>query len=268
MNDVRFNELFGLDGKVAVVTDSGALSSVDIAPLLADAGATVVIADRDAEATRALAARINDAGGRAEAVPTDVEDEARVVALFELVRTRHGRADILVNCAGANANQPLLETTTELFDALVSVNLRSVFWLVREGVRLMVAAGHGGRIVNVTTMGALHPVLNGNQAYSSSRAAVTMLTRATAMDHAKDGILANVVMPGAIAGKTRIHEHTLQAMSNGYRFQGPGTDAPRRMPLGMGSGEDIAAAVLYLAGAAGRYVTGQSIVLDGGFLTS
>ncbi|WP_026096637.1 SDR family NAD(P)-dependent oxidoreductase [Ideonella sp. B508-1] len=267
MNTLRLTEMFGLDGKVAVVTDSGALSSVDVAPVLADAGATVVIADRDAASAAALAERIVAAGGRAQAIATDIEDEAQVKALFAQVGARYGHLDILVNCAGATANQPLLETTTELFDAMLSVNLRSVFWCMREAVRLMLDNG-GGRIVNITTMGALHPVLHGNQAYGSARAGVTMLTKTTAMDHAKDGILANVVMPGAIGGKVRFHDQTRQAMAAGYQLSGPAVDAQRRLPLGMGSGADIASAVLYLAGPAGRYITGQAIVLDGGFLSA
>src|SRR4051812_28261985 len=165
MNADRIARLFCLDGKVAVVTDSGALSSVDIAPLLADAGATIVVADRDTDACAHLVERIADAGGQAVALATDVESEASVSALFEYVRERFGRVDILVNCAGATANQPLVDTTTEQFDAMVSLNLRSVFWLMREAVRLMLERGEGGRIVNISTMGTLHPVLNGNQVY-------------------------------------------------------------------------------------------------------
>jgi NAD(P)-dependent dehydrogenase (short-subunit alcohol dehydrogenase family) len=255
--------LFGLQGKVAMVTDSGGLASVDVAPLLADCGATVVVADSDRAAGAKLAASI---GGEAQALEADIESEPAVRQLFEQLRARHGRLDILVNCAGLNANQPYAEATLEQFDAMVSLNYRSVFMLMRGAVPLMKQGG-GGRIVNISTMGALHPVLHGNQGYCSSRAAVTMLTRAVAMDHARDRILANVVMPGAIAGKTRFHPGTQQALQAGRGFGGPGAEAERRLPLGYGSGRDIAAAVLYLAGPAGAYITGQSLVLDGGFLT-
>lgn len=255
--------LFGLQGKVALVTDSGGLASVDVAPLLADCGASVIVADSDAAAGARLAAAI---GGSVQALETDIESEPAVRHLFEKVQARHGRLDILVNCAGLNANQPYAEASLEQFDAMVSLNYRSAFMLMREALPLMKRGG-GGRIVNVTTMGALHPVLHGNQGYCSSRAAVTMLTRAVAMDHARDRILANVVMPGAIAGKTRFHPGTQQALQAGRGLEGPGMDAEHRLPLGYGSGRDIAAAVLYLAGPAGAYITGQSIVLDGGFLT-
>ena len=152
-------------------------------------------------------------------------------ALFEQVRARYGRLDILVNCAGVTANMDLLETPLEIFDDQQSVNQRSTFLLMREGVRLMRAAGNGGRVVNVTTMGTLHPVLHGNAAYSASRAGVVAMTRSIAFDYAKDRILANCVHPGAVRSKTRFHE-TLQArLAAGGKMEGPGTD-PDRLPLG------------------------------------
>lgn len=268
MNRPHIQRLFDLSGQVALVTDSGALSSVDVAPLLAEAGATVIVADQNADKTHALVARIQAEGGQAVALPTDIEREDSVVALFQAVQQRFGRLDILVNCAGITANQPLLETTLAQFDDLQSLNQRSTFLLLREGVRLMVAAGHGGRIVNVTTIGTLHPVLHGNAAYASSRAGVTAMTRAIALDHAKQGIRANLVLPGAIAGKTGFHATTQARLAAGGAFSGPGTDFENRHLFGAGQGADIAAAVLYLVSPAGAYITGQSIVLDGGFLIS
>ena len=264
---VSIDTLFRIDGKIAVVTDSGACSSPDVAPVLAAAGATVIIADKDAAKTEALARSVDASGERVVAIPSDIESESSVCALFEQVRARYGRLDILVNCAGVTANMDLLETPLEIFDDQQSVNQRSTFLLMREGVRLMRAAGNGGRVVNVTTMGTLHPVLHGNAAYSASRAGVVAMTRSIAFDYAKDRILANCVHPGAVRSKTRFHE-TLQArLAAGGRMEGPGAD-PGRLPLGMGNGQDIAAAVLYLVGPSGGYITGQSIVLDGGFLIS
>ena len=257
---------FRIDAKIAVVTDSGACSSVDVAPVLARAGARVVIADRDPAAAVALARSIDPSGEQVTAIPTDIESEASVVSLFETLRARFGRLDILVNCAGLTANQPLLETTLAQYDAMQSVNLRSTFMLMREGVRVMMAAGHGGRIVNVTTIGAVHPVLNGNAAYGASRAGVTAMTRSVALDHARDGILANLVLPGAVRGKTRFHDTTISRLEAGATLTGPAIDAERRLPLGMGNGRDIAAAVLYLVGPSASYITGQMLTLDGGFL--
>ena len=264
---VSLDQLFRIDGKVAVVSDSGACSSPDVAPVLAAAGATVVIADEDPDRVHALAHSVDPSGERVVAIPTDIESETSVVALFEAVRAKFGRLDILVNCAGVTANMDLLETPLAVYDDQQSVNQRSTFILMREGVRLMRAAGHGGRIVNVTTMGTLHPVLHGNAAYAASRAGVVAMTRSVAFDYARDKILANTVHPGAVRSKTRFHE-TLQArLAAGGAIVGPGAD-PSRLPLGMGNGQDIAAAVLYLVGPSGGYITAQSIVLDGGFLIS
>jgi len=264
MNDL-LAPLFRIDGKVAVVSDSGACPSIDVAPVLAAAGARVCIADRDAAAISALAQKVDPSGGTVTAIPTDIESEESVSALFAALRTRFGRLDILVNCAGVVANQPLAQTTLEQFDALQSLNQRSTFLLMREGVRLMLEAGNGGRIVNVTTMGTLHPALKGNAAYACSRAGVTAMTRAIAHDHVRDRILCNVVLPGAVRNKTRFHATLEARLAAGGTLEGPGTDA-NRLPLGMGNGRDIAAAVLYLVGPSGGYITGQSLTLDGGFL--
>lgn len=262
---VTLDALFRIEGKVAVVSDSGACTSPDVVPVLAAAGARVVLADKDPDRIEALARSVDPTGEVVVAIPTDIEVESSVVALFAEVGRRFGRLDILVNCAGVTANMDLLETPLEVYDDQQSVNQRSTFMLLREGVRLMRQSGDGGRIVNVTTMGTLHPVLHGNAAYSASRAGVVAMTRSVAFDYAGDHILANTVHPGAVRSKTRFHE-TLQArLDAGGRLEGPGAD-PARLPLGMGNGRDIAAAVLYLVGPSGGYITGQSLVLDGGFL--
>lgn len=264
---VSLDALFRIDGKVTVVSDSGAGASLDVVPVLAAAGARVIIADLDVEKTGALALSVDASATNVIAIPTDIESEASVMALFEQVKVRFGRLDILVNCAGVTGNQDVLETSLELFDDQHSVNQRSTFMLMREGVRVMLAAGNGGRIVNLTTMGTLHPGLRGNAAYAASRAGVVAMTRSIAFDYVRDRILANTVHPGAVRGKTRFHESLQARLAAGGAMSGPSMD-PERLPLGMGNGQDIAAAVLYLVGPSGGYITGQSIVLDGGFLIS
>lgn len=267
MHKKTINKLFDLTGRVAVITDSGALSSIDVAPLLADAGATIVLVEKDADKGAALADRINKDGGEAYSYPTDIEDEQEVIRVCKSIRTKFDRFDILVNCAGVTANQPLLETTMEQFDDLHSINTRSTFLLMREGVRMMMDVGRGGSIINITTIGTLHPTLHGNAAYAPSRIAVTGMSRSIALDFARDRIRVNCVLPGAIAAKTRFHSTTLEAFESGYKFIGPAQDdTERRLPFGYGEGADIAPAVLYLASDASRYMTGQSITLDGGFL--
>ncbi len=267
MNPQALARLFGIEGKVAVVTDSGRNSIVDVAPVLAEAGAAVVVADKDPAHLQPIVDQIVAAGGKAMAIPTDVEKEASVQALFEQVTAAWGCPDIVVNCAAMTNNGPLTEFTEATWDEVMSLDLKSVFFCMRETIKQMLKAGKGGRIVNITTMGSVHPVLIGNGAYGAARAGVTGLSRASALDYAKNGILINCVLPGAVPGKVRFHPDTQARMQAG-KLAGPGTDAERRLPLGWGNPQDIAAAVLYLVGPSGGYMTGQSITLDGGFLIS
>jgi NAD(P)-dependent dehydrogenase (short-subunit alcohol dehydrogenase family) len=267
MNELIFQRLFALEGKIAVVTDSGRNSSNDVARLLASAGAAVVVADRETEHVQPIVEQIISEGGKAMGVATNVEIESSVVSLFNQVATVWGVPNIVVNCAAMNNNGPFTEFTAIAWDEVMSVNLKSVFFCMREAVKHMLKGGHGGRIINITTMGALHPVLNGNGAYTAARAGVSGLSRAVALDYAKDRILVNCVMPGAVPGKVRFHPDAQERLDSGG-LSGPVMDIDRRRPLGWGDPQDLAAAALYLAGPSGGYMTGQSIVLDGGFLVT
>lgn len=267
MNTEALQRLFGIEGKVAVVTDSGGNSGSDVARVLAAAGAKVVIADTDSDGMQAIVDQIGAAGGEGIAVATNVESEASVLALFDQVERVWGAPDIVANCAAMTNCRPLTEFTESAWDEVISLDLKSVFFCMREAIRHMKAAGRGGRIVNVTTMGSIHPVLNGNGAYGAARAGVSGLVRSAALDYAKDNILINNVMPGAVQGKVRLHPDTIARIERG-ELTGPGVDTERRRPLGWGTPEDIAAAVLYLVGPSGGYITGHGIILDGGFLLS
>ena len=267
MNTDALQRMFGIEGKIAVITDSGCNLGPDVAAVLAAAGAKVIIADLASVELHSVVDRINAGGASAVSVATDVEDEGSVVALFNRVARDLGIPDIVVNCAAMNNCQPLTEFTESAWDEVISMDLKSVFFCMREAIRQMKAGARGGRIVNVTTMGALHPVLNGNGAYGAARAGVGGLVRSAALDYAKDNILINNVMPGAVQNKVRLHSDTIARLERGD-LTGPGLDAARRRPLGWGRPEDIAAAVLYLVGPSGGYITGTGISLDGGFLLS
>jgi NAD(P)-dependent dehydrogenase (short-subunit alcohol dehydrogenase family) len=256
----EISSLFDLSGMVAVLADLELAGSAEIALTLARAGAAVVLANSDHAASRRLADSIAAVELQAVAIPADVESEKDVVKLFGETLDRLGSVDILVNCGGLSASPPLTETTAEQWDRLQSCNLRSQFLCMREAVKAMIQGRRGGRIVNVTTVGAVHPVLHGNQAYASARAGVAMLSKSAALDYAPEGIRVNVVMPGPIPGRVSRMATASQAQG------GPISDGPHRLPLGQGSMRDLAAAVLFLVSPASAYVTGQTIALDGGFL--
>lgn len=267
MSPVVLQRLFGIEGKIAVVTDSGGNSGVDVARVLAEAGARVVVADKDAARLRTIVASITDAGGIASSIEVDVEIEGSVVALFNRVKAEVGAPDIVVNCAAMSNCGPLTDFSERAWDEVMSVDLKSVFFCMREAIRHMKAGGRGGRIVNVSTMGSLHPVLNGNGAYGAARAGLNGLVRSAALDYMRDNILINNVLPGAVQGKVRFHPDAQARMQRG-QLSGPATDTEHRRLLGWGKPEDIAAAVLYLVGPSGGYITGHGIVLDGGFLVT
>jgi len=187
------------------------------------------------------------------------------VALFAEVREAFGRLDILINCAGMSAHCDILETSTQLWDDVQSLNLRSNFLCMREAVRHMASDRSGGRIVNVTTIGGLHPVMNGNSSYAAARLGVKALGESVALDYSRQGILVNTLMVGAVPARTALHPDIAAQLQNGRTLVGPITQ-PGRLPLGYGDLTDVAAAALYLVSPASRYMTGQSLVLDGGFL--
>lgn len=253
--------LFGLGDRVAVVTGAGAGIGAATATLLARAGARVVIANRRQDTGQALAQSLNDQGHEALAVATDVGDEASVLRLFATVDARWGRVDILVNNAGITHKSPLLDTSAAQWDAIQHTNLRGSFLCLREAARRMRDGGRGGSIVNVSSSSSLHPGVNGNAAYTASKGGLNMLTRSAALDLAADGIRVNAVLPGST--RTR---GAMARRGDAAPVTGPAAD-PARYPLGRpAEPEEIAAAILFLVSPASSYITGQTLVVDGGFL--
>ena len=197
------------------------------------------------------------AGARVEIVDLTV-DEAEVDAAFNDFAQRHGGLDILVYATTRTGAYPLTAMTLAQWDAVQNANLRGAFLAFRAAIPLMQARG-GGAIVAISTMGSVHPVLKGNGAYGASKAGLNALVRSAALDHAEDNIRVNAVLPGAVP----VGPPPEDAMGMGGPAMQPG-----RLLLGMGTAEDIAGAVLYLASPAGRFITGQALALDGGFLVS
>jgi len=249
-----------LAGRAALVTGAASGIGRAIAERLARAGAAVVAFDQDEAGVDRLVQAVGAAGGRALAAVGDVaraDDAARAVAMG---RDAFGRLDILVNNAGIIRRATVVEMDEADWDRVMAVNVRSVYLFSRAAVPLMAATG-GGVIVNVSSGWGL---VGGRRAaaYCASKGAVVQLTRAMALDHAAEGVRVCAVCPGD-TDTAMLREEAGQLGASAADFL---ADAARR-PLGrIGRPEDVAEAVLYLASDAASFVTGTTLVVDGGGL--
>jgi NAD(P)-dependent dehydrogenase (short-subunit alcohol dehydrogenase family) len=250
-----YNAMFGLDGKVAIVTGAAQGMGEAFARSFASAGVSVVLADVNLALVEEVAGEI---GG--VAVACDMADEEQVIALVNHAHKKFGRIDILVNCAGISDRKFLEDTDTAYWDGLHAVNLRGPMIAMRETVRHMRADGIRGAIVNIASNSALHPMAPSLIAYAASKSGLVAATKGTAMEVAKDGIRVNAVLPGNTTTPGQ------------FTATGPGfsdeTLAKFMPPIGRpGTPQDIAAAVMFLASDAAAFITGQTLVVDGGQLS-
>jgi len=250
---------FGLDGKVAIVTGGGALddgigNGRAAAILLARAGARVFVVDLERERAERTVAMIAAEGGTAAAFVADVTDEAQARAMVEAALDRFGRLDCLDNNVGIGGSGSVVEMAPESWRRVMQVNVDSMFLASRHAIPAMKQTAGGGAIVNVSSISALRP--RGLTAYSTSKGAVIALTRAMAVDHGPDGIRVNCVAPGPV----------YTPMVYARQMTAAAREARRKASvLGLeGTGWDIGRAVRYLLSQEARYITGQTLVVDGG----
>lgn len=263
---VPLGDLFSLSGKVAIVTGGGMGIGHGIVLRLAEAGADVVMADLKLDAAERAAAEVRQMGGRALALQCDVAEESQVAEVVRHTASELGRVDVLVNNAGVYPFKPALETTVEEWDRVQNVNLRGVFLFSREFVNELKREGHGGAIVNIGSIDSLHPSSVGLAAYDASKGGLLMFTKNFALEVASQDVRVNMIAPGGIstegtaAGSIGLSAEALDALMR---------DFMAKIPMGrMGVPDDIATVALFLATPASSYMTGETVVVDGGRLLS
>jgi NAD(P)-dependent dehydrogenase (short-subunit alcohol dehydrogenase family) len=246
--------LFGLGGRVAVVTGAGRGVGAALAVALAGAGAQVALADVDQASAAARAGEIAATGGAAYALAVDVADPASVDRMVAAVVARSGRLDILVNNAGIVGPVGAFATSAADWDRVMGVNARGTFLCARRAAEEMKPRG-GGAIVNVaSTSSARATRITPLPAYDASKAAVANLTRALAVEWAPHGIRVNAIAPGPLATAMTIP----LAPADEARKLAPIPQGRRGLPA------ELAGAVIFLVSPAAAYVTGQVLALDGG----
>jgi len=256
-----------LYGKSALVVGAGSSgpgvgNGKAAAILFAREGASVVCADIDRDAAEATAAIIRDEGGRATAVQADIADPAACAAMAQAAIDAHGRIDVLQNNVGVLKVGGAIDLAIEDWDAVHAVNQRGVF-LVCKAVLPQMRAQGGGAIVNVSSIAAIRWTGVPFIAYAATKAAIVSMTQSIALEHARDGVRANCVLPG-LMDTPMIRSGLPDAYAAGdIDAMVAARDA--QCPTGkMGDAWDVAYASLFLASDEARYVTGQPLVVDGG----
>lgn len=249
---------FSLDGRVALVTGGSRGLGLGMALALAHAGASIALAARTPAELEEAAAQVRALGREAIALPTDVSDVAAVREMVHRVAEHYGRLDILVNAAGFNIRQPATTFTEEDWDRLMAVNLKGAFFASQEAADVMRRQGKG-KIINVSSLAA-EIVLPNIALYAISKGGMRQMTRALAVEWARDGICVNAIAPGRF----------WTTMTNAV-FSDPDlhASAVSVIPMGRpGLAADLAGVTLLLASDASDYITGQTIIVDGGWSVS
>ena len=246
------NDMFRLDGRVAIVTGASSGLGVAFAQGLAEAGADVVLGARRADRLADTARLVEAAGRRALAVATDVSDPDSCTALVGAAMAEFGRVDVLVNNAGIGTAVPATRETPEQFRQVIDVNLNGCYWMAQACGRVMQP---GSSIINISSVLGLTTAGLPQAAYAASKAGLIGLTRDLAQQWTgRKGIRVNAVAPGFFAS-----EMTEQYPDGYLESQEP------RIPMGRkGDPAELAATIVFLVSDAGGYITGQTFAVDGG----
>ncbi len=248
---------FSLAGRLALVTGASSGLGERFAEILAEAGASVVLAARRKGKLDALAARLEQRGHRALAVTLDVTDTASITAAFVTIETAFGRPpDILVNNSGLSRNGWFREQSEDDWNAVIDTNLTGVWRVGKAACNAMVQSGQKGSVINIASVTGIRPQML-TTAYCVSKAGVDHMTRQMAVEMARFGVRVNAIAPGYF--KTDINDEYLES--------GEGEKMIRRIAMRrIGEIDELAGPLLLLASDAGSFMTGATLVVDGGHL--
>ena len=250
-------DLFRLDGKTAIVTGGGRGLGRYMAEALSDAGANVVLCSRKIESLQEVRDEIEARGGHALALSCDVTNKEDVDRVVETTVETFGSVDILVNNSGATWGAPAAEMPLEKFDQVIAVNVRGTFLMSQAVGQRMIERGSGGTIINISSVAGLvggNPDYMQTIGYNSSKGAVISMTRDLATSWAKHDITVNAIAPGWFL--TRMSGALIEKFEERML-----KDIPLKR---FGNPEDLKGVVVFLASPAAAYITGQTIVVDGG----
>ena len=246
--------MFSLTGRVALVTGASSGLGTQFAKALADNGAAVTLVARRADRLKALKDEIESKGGKAVAVEADVTDRVAMVRAFDAAEKAFGTVTILVNNAGIAHGGRAVEMPPEEWHKVVSTNLDAVFFWAQEAARRMLASKKQGAIINIASVLGF-AVSKGAAAYAAAKAGVVQVTKALAVELAFKGVRVNAIAPGWFVTE----------MNDDYLMSEAGTAIKREIPMGrFGNPGELDGALLLLTSDAGSYITGATIVVDGG----
>ena len=244
-----------LEGKVALISGGARGQGAAEAKLFAGEGAKVVFGDILDDLGKQVEAEIHEVGGEALYIHLDVTNAADWASAVEAAVSRYGRLDVLVNNAGITIRKNVEDTTEEDWDRIMAINAKGVFLGTKQAIPAMRESG-GGSIVNISSTAGLVGSPYSGASYAATKGAVRLFTKATAIQYAKEGIRCNSVHPGLL--ETPMTQDMLADAAHRE-------ERTRRIPLGrVGTAEDIAYGVLYLASDESSFVTGSELVIDGG----
>ena len=267
-------KVINLEGKTAIVTGGAMGIGFGIAYRLAEAGVKIVIADLNEEAGNKASKELSDDGFKVAFIKTDVSNEENVKKTTDFAVQTYGSIDILVNNAGIYPIIPVMQMTSGNFENILAVNLRSVFLFTKAATEVMIkqnrggsprfSSGVAGKIINITSIDALHPSSVGLAVYDASKHGLWGFTKNTALELAPHNIQVNAIAPGGIITPgTGAGQPTTPEMENNLK------KFLEKIPMRrMGEPDDIGKVALFLASDLSSYMTGSQIVVDGGILLS